>query len=290
MSVLAEFGLPPAPEPLPGPVADSHTHLGITRIRSGLAESVSIAEAASVGVTHIVDIGVDVATSKAAIAAAAAYPGVVAAVALHPNDAAKTATQDGRGALAAQWRELRSLAETPGVRAIGETGLDYYRTTDPDGKAAQEESFRAHIEWAKELDLTLVIHDRDAHSDVLRVLDDAGAPQRVIMHCFSGDAAFAEQCVSRGFWLSFPGVVTFRNAGDLRAAAKVTPPDHILVETDAPFLTPSPQRGKPNAPYLLPHTVRFLAELLELGLPEFCDLLLANTFAAYGGPWGTHDG
>ena len=182
--------------------------------------------------------------------------------------------------------EIEVLVDDPGVVAVGETGLDYFRTRDEEGRRAQERSFRSHIRWAHRSGKTLMIHDRDAHADILRVVDDEGVPDRMVMHCFSGDAAFAEQCVARGAFLSFPGVVTFGSAGALREAAVATPLDRILVETDAPYLTPKPQRGKANAPYLLPHTVRFLAELLGVELARFCDLVVANTFAAYG-RWGS---
>src|SRR5690606_16846764 len=151
----------------------------------------------------------------------------------------------------------------------GETGLDYYRT-DESGRAAQHESFRAHIDMAKRLDKTLVVHDRDAHADVLEVLDEVGPPERTVMHCVSGDADFARAYLDRGCWLSFAGVVTFKNAPNVREALAVTPLDRILVETDAPFLTPAPYRGKPNASYLLPHTVRMMAGALDCDLEELC--------------------
>src|SRR5699024_10910214 len=160
-------------------------------------------------------------------------------------------------------------------------GLDYYRT-GADGRPAQHESFRAHIQLAKKHDKALVIHDRDAHEDVLAVLDDEGMPERTIMHCFSGDADFARECVSRGAWLSFAGTVTFKNASGLRAALAATPVDRILVETDAPFLTPEPHRGKPNASFLIPHTLRRIAEVKEMGVSELCDAVTANTNAAHG--------
>ena len=144
------------------------------------------------------------------------------------------------------------------MRAVGETGLDYYRTGE-DGRAAQHESFRAHIELAKALDKTLVIHDRDAHEDVVRLLDEVGAPDRWVMHCFSGDADFARACLDRGAYLSFAGTVTFKNAEPLREALRVAPLDRILVETDAPYLTPMPHRGRTNASYLVPLTVRSMA-------------------------------
>lgn len=284
MSVLDELALPGLPEPLPRPIVDNHTHTISTQHFSKLMPGESLALAAQVGVSHIVDVGYDVESSRHVIAFAAQHPNVASAVALHPNDAATIATRDGDEPFEATLAEIESMV--PQATAVGETGLDYYRTRDEDGKLAQERAFRRHIDWAKTHDKTLVIHDRDAHDDILRVLDDAGAPSRVVMHCFSGDADFARACLERGFWLSYPGVVTFGSAENLREAAKVTPLDRILVETDAPYLTPKPERGKPNAPYLVPHTVRFLADLLEVDLAEFCDAVTANTWAAYGGRWG----
>ena len=164
-------------------------------------------------------------------------------------------------------RAIEALAAHPRVRGVGETGLDHFRTGE-DGRAVQEHSFRAHIAIAKRYGKPLVIHDRDAHADVLRVLDDEGAPEQVVMHCFSGDADFAVECVKRGFVLSFAGTVTFANAADLREAARVTPPDAILVETDAPYLTPMPYRGRPNGSYLIPLTVRALADTTGLDLVD----------------------
>ncbi|WP_296136669.1 TatD family hydrolase [uncultured Tessaracoccus sp.] len=284
MTVLDELGLPGLPEPLPAGIVDNHTHTLSTQEFSKLAPGESLALATQVGVTHFVDVGYDVASSRHALAFAAAQPTVAAAVALHPNDAATIANRDGDEPLEATLAEIASMV--PEARAVGETGLDFYRTRDDDGKRAQERSFRRHIEWAKRHDRTLVIHDRDAHDDVLRVLDDEGAPERVVMHCFSGDVDFARACLERGFWLSYPGVVTFGSAPNLRRAAAVTPRERILVETDAPYLTPKPERGKPNAPYLLPHTVRFLADLFDEDLAGFCEQVTANTWAAYGGAWG----
>jgi TatD DNase family protein len=167
---------------------------------------------------------------------------------------------------------------------VGETGLDYYRT-DEDGRPAQHESFRRHIDLAKRLGKTLVIHDRDAHEDVLRLLDEEGIPDRVVMHCFSGDAAFARACLDRGAWLSFAGTVTFKNAEPLREALQVTPRDRILVETDAPYLTPMPYRGRPNASYLVPHTMRAMAEVRGDDLEALCAAVDAATDAAFGGAW-----
>ena len=173
------------------------------------------------------------------------------------------------------------------MRAVGETGLDHFRTgaDQPGGREAQEHSFRAHIAMAKRLDKTLVIHDRDAHDDVLRVIDDEGAPERWVMHCFSGDDRFARECVERGAFLSYAGTVTFKNAAPLRNALAVTPLDRVLVETDAPFLTPVPYRGRPNASYLVPHTVRAMAEVLHEDLETLCRAIDGNTERAFGGTW-----
>ncbi|MFT3888950.1 MAG: TatD family hydrolase [Arachnia sp.] len=286
MSVLDELGLPPLPEALPRPVIDNHTHVASTRDYSGLTVADNLYLAGEVGVTRLIDVGCDVESARFAVDLAARDPQVRAAVALHPNDAARRFLAGGEDALAADLAEIEPLVDEPVVVAVGETGLDYFRTRDEDGRRAQERSFRQHIRWAHRSGKTLMIHDRDAHADVLRVVDDEGVPDRMVMHCFSGDAAFAEECLARGSFLSFPGVVTFGSAGSLREAALATPLDRILVETDAPYLTPKPQRGKANAPYLLPHTVRFLAELRGVELGAFCDQLVANTFAAYG-QWGS---
>lgn len=276
---------PPLPDPLPSPVVDTHCHLDIGAQgrdqESGLSVDTALAAAEAVAVDAVVQVGVDVASSRQSVQIAHDYPQVVAAVALHPNEAPRIHGEEGPSALEAAWAQIQELAQDDRVRAIGETGLDFFRTEAP-GRAAQEESFRRHIAIAKELDKTLVIHDRDAHSDVLRVLDDVGAPQRVVMHCFSGDAAFAREVTDRGWYCSFAGVVSFKNATDLRAALDAIPRQLILVETDAPFLAPVPYRGKPNASYLVPVTVRAMAEHLNAELGGFCEQLRANTFEAFG--------
>lgn len=286
MNVMDELKLPPLPEALPSPVVDNHTHFLSTTQFSGLQARDSLELASSVGVTRVIDVGYDLESSREAILLANADPRVVAAVALHPNHAAHLYVQEGQAALDAELAQLPALARFRGVRSIGETGLDHFRTRSGDGRRAQVYSFRAHIDLARELDLTLMIHDREAHQEILEVLDSTTPPERVVMHCFSGDAAFARECVDRGYWISIPGVVTFGSAESLREAVAVVPPEKLLVETDAPYLTPKPERGKPNAPYLLPHTVRFIADLVGADLAEFCDRLVSNTFAAYGGPWG----
>ncbi|HEX5542261.1 MAG TPA: TatD family hydrolase, partial [Micromonospora sp.] len=196
---------------------------------------------------------------------------------LHPNEAPRLADLDEA------LRVIETLSGDDRVRGIGETGLDFFRTGE-DGRVAQEASFRAHIAIAKRYGKPLVIHDRDAHDDVLRVLDDEGAPDTVVLHCFSGDADFAAECVRRGYLLSFAGTVTFANAATLREAAKVTPLDQLLVETDAPYLTPMPYRGRPNASYLIPLTVRSLADTTGIDLAELCAALSANGERVFG-PW-----
>ncbi len=273
--------LPPAPEPLPAATTDSHTHLLSTTQFSGLTVVDSLAVARAVGVTRVVDVGTDVASSRGAVELAERHPEVVATIALHPNDAARAGDR-----LDADLAALEAmLGSSDRIRGIGETGLDYFRTRDPEGQARQRTAFAAHIAWAKRAGLALVVHDRDAHADILDVLDAEGAPERVMMHCFSGDAGFARECLDRGFWLSFPGPVTFKPNDALREALDVTPDDRLLVETDAPYLTPMPLRGKPNAPYLMPHTVRFIAERRGADLAELCARLAANATAVFG-EWG----
>ena len=234
------------------------------------------------GVPRIVQIGCDLPGARWAVEAAGRYDALVAGVALHPNDAPKLAAA---GRLDEAMDEIERLAaSTDRVRAVGETGLDYFRTGE-DGRAAQHASFRRHIDLAKRLGKTLVIHDRDAHEDVLRVLDDEGVPDRFVMHCFSGDADFARACLDRGGWLSFAGTVTFKNAEPLREALRIAPQDRILVETDAPYLTPTPYRGRPNASYLVPVTVRAMAETRGDDLEGLCAALDTNTESAFGGAW-----
>ncbi|SDN45752.1 TatD family hydrolase [Geodermatophilus sp. DSM 45219] len=277
---------PPSPEPLPSPALDSHTHLDIVlgeRPADGEhgewadddAVDAEIAAAVAVNVPRLVQVGVDVASSRWSAALAERHPNVLAAVALHPNEAGAGAAIDD--ALA----EIDRLAALPRVRAVGETGLDRFRT-GPEGWAAQEASFREHVRIAKRHGSALVIHDRDAHEEILRVLDDEGAPEHTVFHCFSGDAVFAKACVERGFVLSFAGTLTFGNAGHLREAAALAPVGQLLVETDSPFLTPAPYRGRPNASRLVPHTVRALADVTGVQLEELCAHLTANAERVFG--------
>ncbi len=271
---------PPAPEPLPHPVVDNHCHLDVVRDEGDpFPVEEAVAAAAAVGVTRIVQIGCDLPGARWAVEAATTYDALVAGVALHPNEAPRLPDLDA--ALA----EIERLAAAHDrVRAVGETGLDHFRTGE-DGRAVQVESFRRHIDLAKRLDKTLVIHDRDAHDAVLDVIDEEGAPARWVMHCFSGDAAFARRCLDRGAYLSFAGTVTFKNAQPLRDALAITPGDRLLVETDAPYLTPSPYRGRTNASYLVPLTMRTMAEVRGADLGELCAAVEANTEAAFGGAW-----
>ncbi len=261
---------PPAPEPLSVAVADSHCHLDIM----GGDVTEQLVAARAVGIDTVIQIGVDVPSSRLAAQLAEEHDSVWAAVALHPNEAGRGAATDE--ALA----EIALLARLPQVKAIGETGLDHFRT-GPEGQGMQEQSFRAHIQLAKDCGKTLVIHDRDAHDDVLRVLVEEGAPERVVFHCYSGDAAMARVCAEAGYYLSFAGPVTFKPNDDLRAAASVCPQDRLLVETDAPFLTPMPYRGRPNAPYLIPLTVRALAAARGEDLDDLCHAIAANTRRAF---------
>ena len=269
---------PPVPEPLPLPVVDNHCHLDIAD-GEWLDTRGAIDLAGSVNVSRIVQIGCDLPGARWAVAAAAEHPELIAGVALHPNEAPRVDDLD------AAMAEIEALAGAHDkVRAVGETGLDHFRTGE-DGRAVQEESFRRHIDLAKRLDKTLVIHDRDAHAEVLRVLEEEGAPERWVMHCFSGDIDFARACLDKGAHLSFAGTVTFKNAAHLRTALAAAPIDRILVETDAPYLTPSPFRGRPNASYLVPHTVRAMAEVRGDDLETLCAAIDKNTENAFGGPW-----
>jgi TatD DNase family protein len=264
-------------EPLPSPVFDAHTHLDAMAQRGGVEPddafvAETMAAAREVGVTAAITVGDTIASSRWCVAAARAHPDVYAAVAVHPTEI------DGLDD--AGYAELERLAADPAVVAIGETGLDYYwDRTEP---AAQQEHFRRHIALAKRAGKPLMIHDREAHADILRILREEGAPEQVVFHAFSGDAAMARECAAAGYVLSFPGVITFKNAPALRAAAAVLPVELLLVETDAPFLTPHPLRGRPNAPRLLPLTVRALAAAGGHDLAELCAALRGTGARVFG--------
>ncbi len=270
--------------PLPAPVVDSHCHLDVTDRHLGdtLDPVQALALAREAGITRVVQVGCDVTSSQWAADFAAERDDVVAAVALHPNEVPRLVERGGQDALDEALGVIETLAQRDDVRAVGETGLDYYRTREAAAQAVQHDSFRRHIDLAKRFDRTLVIHDRDAHDDILRILAEEGAPDRVVFHCFSGDAAMARYCADQGWWCSFAGVVTYKNAEDLRAALRVLPRESILVETDAPYLTPVPHRGKVNASYLIPHTVRAMAEVRGADVEQLCHDLWDNSHRAFG--------
>jgi TatD DNase family protein len=269
---------PPLPEALVVGVYDNHTHLEIADGEPSLDYRQQLDRASSVGVRGVVQVGGDLETSRWSASVAAREPRVLAAVALHPNEVPGYAAS---GTLDDALAEIDELASRPRVRAIGETGLDFYRTAE-DGREAQQRSFEAHIEIAKEHNLALQIHDRDAHAEVLATLKRVGAPDRTVFHCFSGDAEMARLCADNGWYLSFAGTVTFKNATGLREALAAIPRANILIETDAPFLTPHPYRGRPNSAYLIPHTLRAMAAHLETDVAMLAAQIASTTEAVYG--------
>src|SRR5690606_14968043 len=254
-----------------------HAHLEITDGDDPLSLTEQLDRAEAVGILGVVQASGDIESSRWAVDAASADARVLAAVAIHPNDAPVYAEA---GRLEHAIGVIDELAAHPRTRAIGETGLDFFRT-GPAGHAAQFESFEAHIALAKKHGVAMQIHDRDAHEAVLETLARVGAPERTVFHCFSGDEAMARVCAEAGYFVSFAGNVTFKNAQNLRDALRVTPLERILVETDAPFLTPVPLRGRPNAPYLIPLTLRFMASELELDVDEVAAQVAANTVEVY---------
>lgn len=270
--------LAPAPEPLPVPCVDAHAHIEIVANTSFDSPEVRtvIEDAARAGVDRIVQVGYSAEQSQWGANLAALYDGqVLAAVALHPNEAPVVEDLDADLAI------IEALAHQPRVRAIGETGLDYFRTP-PELRARQQESFKWHIDLAKRTKKALVIHDRDSHEDVLSVLLEVGAPEKTVFHCFSGDVEMAKKCIERGYILSFAGTVTFKNAPALREALAITPIDQILVETDAPFLAPTPHRGALNSPAQIATIVRAMAEERNTDLAEFATALSNNAERIFG--------
>lgn len=270
--------LAPAPEPLSVKAIDAHAHLEI--VTNTEPDSLEVKEvidaAAAAGVDRLVQVGYSAEQSKWCVRLAELYPGkVLAAVALHPNEAPVVADLEADLAIIAE------LAKHPRVRAIGETGLDYFRTP-PELQEIQRESFRRHIAIAKENNLALVIHDRDAHEDVLKVLEEVGAPEKTIFHCYSGDLEMAKYCVAHGYVLSFAGTVTFKNAPSLREAVKYVPDELLLVETDSPFLAPTPHRGALNTPAQIANIVRFIADERGVDPEHIADVTAANTVRLFG--------
>ncbi|GAA4719861.1 TatD family hydrolase [Isoptericola chiayiensis] len=303
-----ERGFPPDPEPLPVPVVDNHTHLDVIdavlderALQGAPVPTVAdhLERAAAVGVDRLVQVGCELPTiawTDALLRDPAYGSSLLGAVAIHPNEAVlhagvrevgpdglepdpqphhATSLDDAVARVAAVARD------NPRIRAIGETGMDLFRT-GPRGEAAQRESFRAHVALAKELGLALQIHDRDAHEQVIDVLLGDGAPERTIFHCYSGDEQMAALAAEHGWYLSFAGPVTYPKNDHLRAALRTIPLDHVLVETDAPFLPPHPYRGRPIGPYVVGHTVRAMAEILDRPLEEVCDTVSATSVEVYG--------
>lgn len=268
----------PLPEPLPVPTVDTHAHLEIVTNDAANSEAVRtiLDDAKSVNVDRVVQVGYSAEQSQWCVDLANHYPGrVLAAVALHPNEA--PVVKD----LEHDWAIIEKLAQEPRVRAIGETGLDYFRTP-PELQKRQQESFKWHIELAKKTKKALVIHDRDSHEDVLSVLLEVGAPEKTVFHCFSGDVAMAKICIERGYILSFAGTMTFKNAPELREAVKLVPHDQLLVETDSPFLAPTPHRGALNTPAQIANIVRAMAAERNDDVAELATALSVNAERIFG--------
>ncbi|MCE2647414.1 MAG: TatD family hydrolase [Streptomycetaceae bacterium] len=268
----------PLPEPLPVPTVDAHAHLEIVTDAAFDSKEVAdvIAEAKSVNVDRIVQVGYSAEQSRWCVNAAEKWnTSVLAAVALHPNEAPVVEDLD------ADLKIIEQLAQHPRVRAIGETGLDYFRTPT-ELRARQQESFKWHIDLAKRMNKALVIHDRDSHDDVLSVLSEVGAPEKTIFHCFSGDVEMAKICIERGYVLSFAGTLTFKNAPELREAVKLVPLDQLLVETDSPFLAPTPHRGAGNTPAQIANIVRAMAAERDQDLAELASALSDNAERIFG--------
>lgn len=270
--------LAPLPEPLPVPTVDAHAHIEIVTNEAPDSQAVKkvLDDARSVNVDRIVQVGYSAEQSQWCVDMANAFPGrVLAAVALHPNEAPVVAD------LEADWATIEKLAQEPRVRAIGETGLDYFRTP-VELQKRQQESFKWHIDLAKRTNKALVIHDRDSHEDVLSVLLEVGAPEKVVFHCFSGDVEMAKICIDRGYVLSFAGTLTFKNAPALREAVKLVPHEQLLVETDSPFLAPTPYRGALNTPAQIANIVRAMAAERNEDVAELATALSVNAERIFG--------
>jgi TatD DNase family protein len=268
----------PTPLPLTRPIIDVHAHMElVTESEADSQEVRDLLDAAALaGVDRVVQVGYSAEQSRWGVKCAESFPGrVLAAVALHPNEA--PVVEDLEGDLAI----IEELARHPRVRAIGETGLDFFRT-EPELRDKQAYSFRRHIALAKEVDKALVIHDRNAHRAVLDTLLDVGAPNITIFHCYSGDAEMARECIDAGYILSFAGTVTFKNAPELREAAKLVPIEQLLIETDSPFLAPTPHRGALNTPAQVANIARFIADLRDVSVDYLCDRVTENALRYFG--------
>ena len=279
----AKLSYPELPEPLSVGTYDNHTHLEIADGDQPMNYQDHLALANQVGILGAVQVGVTLESSRWSAQVAANEPRLLAAVAIHPNEAAR---YESKHALDLDIDGIAELAGQERVRAIGETGLDFFRTESDLGKSLQQHSFERHIQIAKDFDLALQIHDRDAHAEVVETLLRVGAPSKVVFHCYSGDIELAKICSEQGWYTSFAGNITIKRNQHLRDSLKRMPVDKILVETDAPFLTPEPLRGRPNAPYLVPITVRFMAAELGMDADQLSGQLAKNTVAVYGS-WGS---
>jgi TatD DNase family protein len=268
----------PLPTPLNSKTVDSHAHLELihnSEPDSPLLKEI-LDEASSVGIDRVVQVGYSAEQSIWSVKCAEAFIGrVLAAVALHPNEA--PVVDD----LEKDLQVIQELAKNPRVRAIGETGLDFFRTP-PELQEKQKYSFRRHIAIAKENNKALVIHDRDAHRAVLDLLMEEEAPEKTIFHCFSGDLEMAKECVSKGYFLSFAGTVTFKNAPELRQAAEFVPIELMLVETDSPFLCPMPNRGALNTPAQIPNTLRVIADVRGISADYLAAAISENSERIFG--------
>ena len=270
---------PPLPEPLEVGTYDNHTHFDFADGENPRTPTEQLDLANQAGIMGVVQVGVTLESSKWSARLAAKEPRVLAAVALHPNEAPLYETLEK---LEAAIADIEELAAEPRVRAIGETGLDFFRTEGNDSLQLQQLSFEEHIRIAKENDIALMIHDREAHDQVVETLVRVGAPSKVVLHCFSGDLEFAKICAANGWYMSFAGNITIKRNQHLRDALEYAPAELLLVETDAPFLTPEPYRGRPNASYLVPITVRKMAEVRGVDVNELAAQLTANTERVYG--------
>jgi TatD DNase family protein len=270
---------PPLPEPLEVGTYDNHTHFDFADGENPLTPTEQLDLANQAGIMGVVQVGVTLESSKWSARLAAKEPRVLAAVALHPNESPLYETREK---LEAAIAEIEELAAQPRVRAVGETGLDFFRTEGENSLQLQQFSFEEHIRIAKENNIALMIHDREAHDQVVETLKRVGAPDKVVLHCFSGDIEFAKICAENGWYMSFAGNITIKRNQHLRDALEFAPAELLLVETDAPFLTPEPYRGRPNASYLVPITVRKMAEVRGVDANELAAQLTANTERVYG--------
>jgi TatD DNase family protein len=270
---------PPLPEPLEVGTYDNHTHLDIEDGDEPLSVIEQLDRATAAGIMGVVQVGVTLESSKWSADLAAKHDRVLAAVAIHPNEAP---LYGNLAALNEAIAEIAALAVQPRVRAIGETGLDFFRTEGDESIALQQHSFEEHIRIAKENNIALMIHDREAHAEVVATLKRVGAPEKVVFHCYSGDVDLAEICNENGWYMSFAGNITIKRNQHLRDSLELAHKELILVETDAPFLTPEPFRGRPNASYLVPITVRKMAEVRGVEVNAMAAQLTANTEAVYG--------